>query len=293
MDAERSRRRALRRRFDRVARGFDKAALLDAEVGARMRERLDYMRLAPARIVDIGAGTGRDLRVLATRYPGSMCIGVDASLGMLRQAQASRGMVSRLLGRGTRAVCADARQLPLAASSVDLVWSNLALHWVDDPLAALQEFARVLRPEGLVMFSAYGPDTLRELAEASSQVPGGSRVRGFPDMHDLGDMLVAAGFSNPVMEAERLTLTYADAKALFADLRTTAQSAGGLPGRATGLAGRARVSALADALDARRREGRLAIGFEISYGHAWKGVQKRTPAGDAIVRTDFARRPKR
>ncbi len=264
-----------------------------------MRDRLDYIRLAPARIVDVGAGTGRDLRELAARYPGASRLAVDASLGMLRRAQASRGMVSRLLGRGTLAVCADARHLPLAASSVDLVWSNLALHWIDDPMAALREFARVLRPEGLVMFSAYGPDTLRELADASSRVPGGSRVRGFPDMHDLGDMLVEAGFSNPVMDAERLTLTYADAKAFFADLRATGQSAGGLHGGAGGLhggagglSGRARLAALAEALDARREGGRLAIGFEVSYGHAWKGVPKRTPEGHAIIRADFPRRPR-
>jgi len=290
VDAKQSGRRALRRRFDRAAAGFDQAAPLYAEVGARMRERLDYMRLSPARIVDVGAGTGRDLRELAARYPGASRIAVDASIGMLREAQASRGMFSRLLGRGTRAVCADAARLPLATASVDLLWSNLALHWLDDPLAALREFARVTRRDGLVMFSAYGPDTLRELDDASSRLPGGSRVRRFPDMHDLGDMLVAAGFSNPVMDAERITLTYADAKAFLADLRATAQSAGGSPCGASGLAGRARISALAAALDAQRGAGRLGIGFEISYGHAWKGVPKHTPEGHAVIRTEFPRR---
>lgn len=291
MGTEKTRRTALRRRFDRVAPGYEDAALLDAEVGARMRERLDYMRLVPARILDIGAGSGRDLRELAARYPGAFRVALDSSIGMLRQVRSANGRISRWLGRAARTVCADAGGLPFAAGSMDLVWSNLALHWFDNPLVVFGEVARVLRPEGLIMFSAYGPDTLRELADASVLALGASRVRRFADMHDLGDMLVASGFSNPVMDAERITVTYPGATALYADLRATAQSAGGSK-TAAGLAGRGRMAALAAALDARRSNGRLSVSFEVAYGHAWKGLPKRTPEGHAIVRTDFARRPK-
>ena len=147
-----------------------------------------------------------------------------------------------------------------------------------------RELARVLRPEGLLMFSTFGPDTLRELAEA-----GATGVREFADMHDLGDALVAAGFADPVMDSERIVLSYEDARACFADLRTAALSAGA---RAApqGLAGRTRVNAIADALERRRGDGRLAITFEIVQGHAWRGVPKRTAEGHAIVRTDFGMR---
>jgi malonyl-CoA O-methyltransferase len=281
---------ALRRRFDRAAGGYDAAARLDEEVAARMLERLEYMRTAPARILDAGAGTGRDARALAARFRGAQVITLDFSAGMLRQAACGRGRLARWFGSPALALCGDIRRIPLATASVDLVWSNLVLHWLDDAAQAIREFARVMRPEGLLMLSAYGPDTLRELAAASARTLGGSRVRRFADMHDVGDMLVAAGFSNPVMDAERITLTYADARALLADLRATAQSAGGSSGT-RGLGGRRGIDALCAALDEQRTKGRLAVTFEIAYGHAWKATPTRTAEGHAIMRAAFPRRP--
>lgn len=252
-----------------------------------MQERLDLVRLAPSRVLDAGAGTGRDLRALRARYPRADVIGVDASMAMLGEVRAARGLVERMLGRSPLAVQADLARLPLAGGSIDLAWSNLALHWVADPQEALRELARVVRPEGLVMFSAFGPDTLRELAGAS-QGAGGSAVRRFPDMHDLGDALGASGFVDPVMDAERITLAYANARAFFADLRATALSAGGTrPVR--GLGGRSRVAAIGEALDRARVGDELVVTFEIVYGHAWRGVPRRTRDGRAVVRLDFAR----
>jgi len=259
--------RALRRRFDRAAPGYDEAARLDAEIGARMLERLDYVRVSPGRILDAGAGTGRDARALAKRYPDADVVALDHSVDMLQRGASSRGLMDRLRGRGVRAVCADVAGLPVAAASTDLVWSNLVLHWLGEPRLTLGEFARVLRPEGLLMFSAYGPDTFIELGE--------SRARGFVDMHDLGDMLVACGFSNPVMDMERLTVTYADAAAFLADLRATAQAS--IAARRGGFAG------LSDRLDALRAGQRLSVSFEIVYGHAWKAAQGRNADGHAVV----------
>ncbi len=255
-----------------------------------MIERLEYMRIAPALILDAGGGTGRDARSLSARFRGAQVVALDISAGMLRAAPAGRGLVARWFGGPTLAVCADVRQIPLAGASVDMVWSNLVLHWVDDPAQAIREFARVLRPEGLLMLSAYGPDTFGELAAASAKALGSSRVRRFADMHDVGDMLVAAGFSNPVMDAERMTLTYADARAFLADLRATAQSVAGPP-PARGLGGRRGIEALRGALDERRRQGRLAVTFEIAYGHAWKATPTHTAEGHAILRAAFPRRP--
>ena len=253
-----------------------------------MLERLDLVRVDPGRIVDIGAGTGRDQRALRVRYPRAATIAVDSSLGMLREARGAPGLVARWLGRAPWAVAADGACLPFAAGTFDLAWSNLALHWFDEPLAAFREFARVLRPEGLLMFSAFGPDTLREVSIAGTEA-GGSGVRAFPDLHDLGDALIAAGFADPVMDAERITLSYADADACLADLRAAALSAGARAAP-TGLGGRARVHAVIASLERQRAAGRLAITFEVVYGHAWRGVPKRTAEGHAIVQTDFGMR---
>src|SRR3990172_9492624 len=195
---------AARRRFERAAGPYSQASRLEAEIGGRMLERLDYVKLAPRRVLDAGSGPGRDLRPLARRYPGAQLVALDFSQRMLRQ---KHGLVSRLFSRSEKhSLCANFECLPLAGGSVDLVWSNIALHWAADPLAALREFHRVLALEGLLMFSTLGPDTLGELRSAA----GAARVHAFADMHDLGDMLVAAGFAEPVMDMERVNMLYAD-----------------------------------------------------------------------------------
>jgi malonyl-CoA O-methyltransferase len=266
--------RAARRRFDRAARSYAGAARLEAEVGARMLARLDYVKLAPRRVLD--AGSGPPQRALGRRYRDAEVIAFDFALGMLRQWK------KKLFERNPpKALCGDIARLPIAAGAIDLVWSNMALHWVGDPLAALGEFHRVLAVGGLVMFSTLGPDTLAELRAAA----GGERVHHFADMHDLGDMLVAAGFADPVMDMERLTLLYADGAALIADLRASGQTHAG-SGRSRGLAtARFRARLEARLAEQRRAEhgGKLAVSFEVVYGHAWKAAPKRAADGRSIV----------
>jgi malonyl-CoA O-methyltransferase len=265
--------RAARRRFDRAAATYLAAARLETEVGARMLERLDYVRISPQRILDAGCGPAPQAAALGKRYPGAQLLGVDFSLPMLRQAR-SLGWLARLRGvRRPFAVCAALGRLPFAAGSVQLLWSNMALHWVDDPRAALQEFQRVLAPEGLLMFSTLGPDTLKELRAAA----GDARVHRFADMHDLGDWLVAAGFAAPVMDMETLTLAYRDAPALLADLRASGQT-NARADRAHGLAGK-RLRAAFAPLSNRAT-------FEVVYGHAWKGVPRKSADGRSIVQFD-------
>jgi len=276
--------RLTRRRFERAAAGYAKASRLESEVGARMFERLDYVKLAPRRVLDAGSGPQREARLLARRYPGARVLALDAAHAMLRAGQPRFGFLKR---NSMDAVCADLLRLPLAASSQDLVWSNMALHWVTDPLAALREFHRVLAAEGLLMFSTLGPDTLLELRVAA----GGGRVHRFADMHDLGDMLLAAGFAEPVMDMERLTMVYADGAALLADLRSSGQTSARAD-RARGLAGRGFHAALLGGLAAQMREGKLPVSFEVVYGHAWKAMARKVPSrsedGRAIVQ--FQRR---
>jgi malonyl-CoA O-methyltransferase len=244
-------RRIARRRFERAAGTYAAASRLEAEVGSRMLERLDYVKLAPRCILD--AGSGPPQRLLGKRYPKADVVALDFSLEMLRSA---RTWLDRF--RGNLSICADLERLPLAAESVDLVWSNMALHWLAEPLEALKEFERALVPEGLVMFSTLGPDTLKELRAAA----GAGRVHAFHDMHDVGDMLVAAGFSAPVMDMEMLTIAYPGADGLLTDLRASGQTSARAD-RPRGLTGKGFAARLRGALAANAT-------FEVVYGHAWK-----------------------
>ncbi|MEK6245726.1 MAG: methyltransferase domain-containing protein [Pseudomonadota bacterium] len=272
--------RIARRRFERAANSYAQASRLEAEIGARMLERLDYVKLAPRRVLDAGSGPARDARALAKRYRKADVLAVDFSQAMLH---AGRPRLRFFQRRPPKPVCADLARLPLAPATIGLVWSNMALHWAADPFAALRELHRVLAIEGLLMFSTLGPDTLAELRSAA----GAARVHSFADMHDLGDMLVAAGFAEPVMDMERVTMVYADGEALLADLRASGQTCA-LTGRARGLAGRRFRATLMEKLAAQRRAGKFSVSYEVVYGHAWKAAPRQAADGRAIVQ--FERR---
>jgi malonyl-CoA O-methyltransferase len=246
-------RRAARRRFDRAARSYGEASRLEGEVASRMLERLDYIRLAPRRVLDAGSGPPR--RELRRRYPQASVIALDFSLAMLRP----RGFLRGLLAGNLLQVCADLERLPIADGAIDLAWSNMALHWLDEPLAAFRELRRVLAPGGLLMFSMLGPDSLKELRAAA----GEERVHRFIDMHDVGDMLLAAGLSAPVMDMEMLTVAYAAPERLLQDLRASGQTSARAD-RPRGLAGRGFGRRLRRALGDKPQAT-----YEIVYGHAW------------------------
>ena len=287
--------RRIRRNFARAAPGYDEAAALSREVCARMLERLDLVRLAPSRILDLGSGTGAAARAAARRYPQARVAALDFCLPALhlqRHAGFWPEVLRLALGRAAiSCVCADFECLPVRSGAMDLVVSNLALHWSDAPDAALTEMHRVLRRGGLLMFTTLGPDTLKELAQASADARGRSPVHRFVDMHDLGDMLIRSGFAEPVMDMEYLTLTYARVDDLFRDLRAS----GALSARVdrVGLRTPRWREHLRQRYESLRREGRLPATFEIVYGHAWKPEQaKHGPRpglkadGRAVIRFD-------
>jgi malonyl-CoA O-methyltransferase len=254
-----------------------------------MLERLEYVRLAPGRILDAGSGPAPQARQLLDRYRGAQIIALDFSLPMLGTLPRT-GWLARLAGRREpQGVCADIARIPLAARSCALVWSNMALHWAADPQGAIAEFHRVLDLDGLLMFSTLGPDTLKELRAAFPGTPGRPHVHRFVDMHDLGDMLVAAGFAAPVMDTETITLTYATVEAMVADLRATGQACA-LAGRARGLLAPAGWARAREALQRSFRDGRLPATIEVVYGHAWKPAPRRTSDGHAIVMLDTLQR---
>jgi malonyl-CoA O-methyltransferase len=192
----------------------------------------------------------------------------------------------RTRGLAPRCLNADVCALPLADASLDLVWSNLMLHWLDDPLPAFHEMHRVLEVDGLLMFSTFGPDTLKELRNSFGD--GYVHTQRFGDMHDFGDMLIECGFADPVMDMEVLTMTYASLDDLFRDLRQSG-AACAMQARRHGLMGRAAWQEMRKAYEQLARDGRLPATFEVIYGHAWKTQPKKTQDGRSIVRLDLKR----
>jgi malonyl-CoA O-methyltransferase len=262
--------RWVRRSFDRAATTYDAAAVLHAEVRDNLLQRLDLMALAPRTVVDAGTGTGHAARTLKRRYPKALVIAVDSSPRMLKAA----GRQQSWLRRFAR-VCADAEHLPLADGSVDLILSNLMLQWCN-PDAVFAEFRRVLAPQGLLSFTTLGPDTLRELRSAWSEVDAHTHVNQFLDMHDIGDALVRSGFASPVLDVERYTLSYLDVQRVAADLKATG-ARNATRGRPKGLTGRRKFAAMQAAYETFRQDGRLPATYEVVFAHAWTPNTPATP----------------
>ncbi|HVE48730.1 MAG TPA: malonyl-ACP O-methyltransferase BioC [Casimicrobiaceae bacterium] len=288
----------VRRAFSRAARGYDAAAVLQREVGTRMLGRLDVVRLAPEQVLDVGCGTGEATSELAARFPSARVVGFDLALPMVEAARErsrrGRSLYQKLLApfagaqAGAHFVCADLNSLPFAGVTFDLAVSNLALQWVNDLPRAFAEMRRVLKVGALFSFTTFGPDTLKELRAAFARADGHTHVNRFIDMHDIGDMLVEAGFADPVMDMEVLTLTYADASALMRDLKAIGAT-NATRGRPRGLTGRHRFARVVAQLEKSRRDGRLPATFEVVYGHAWKGEPRRTSEGLPIVKIERRR----
>ncbi len=277
----------MRRAFSRAAASYDASAVLQREVCTRMLERLEYIKLKPARLLDAGSGTGWGGRQLAERYPDAQIISLDIAIGMLQTAKNHASWWQKLFGGGRQmAVCADVEALPLAGNSIEMAWSNLAVQWCNDLPATFVELHRVLKVEGLVMFSTFGPDTLKELRQAFSGVDGNNHLNRFADMHDVGDMLVQAGFSEPVMDMEYITLTYDDVRGVLQDLKAIGAH-NTTQGRGQGLMGKSAFGRLLENYEKLRRDGKLPATYEIVYGHAWKPQPRVTRDGAAIIKTSF------
>jgi malonyl-CoA O-methyltransferase len=179
-------------------------------------------------------------------------------------------------------VAADAHALPFSNGSFDLVWTNLSMHWWVDPVKVLAECRRVLRPEGLLIMSGFGPDTLTELRHLNAQFDEREFVPTFQDLHDVGDALNQHQFADPVMDMERLTIQYQQPDRLLADLR--AMGGNSLTARDAGLKGvgwlRALNRHLASEFAAVQKHGNaFSLSFEIVYGHAWVPKPKSLPDG--------------
>ncbi len=287
----------LRRRFDRAAPSFANAAVVQREVGNRLLERFDVMRIAPATILDVGCGPGTHTAALSARFPEAVVTALDhAPLMVARAVPPAGGLLGRLTGLTKRprirGLVSDMGALPLPREHADVLWSNFALQWANNLPALLAEWNRVLKIGGVIMLTAPGPDTLIELRRALTKAHdiADSRVQRFTDLHDIGDMLIHAGFADPVMDMEVITLEYATAAALWRDLK--AQGAvNSMRARPRGLLTPRKLRAIEAALDsARHAGGPIRISVEVIYGHAWKVAPKQTAEGHGIVRLESIQR---
>ncbi|MFQ5635330.1 MAG: methyltransferase domain-containing protein [Gammaproteobacteria bacterium] len=262
----------IRRGFSRAAARFEERDFLHAEIRRRLLERLETVRLEPRMILDLGCGTGAALPDLRSRFPRAGIVPLDLTHAMLRAGAASRG-----------GICADAARLPLEDHSIDVIFSNLMLHHCPDPAAVLAEARRVLRAPGLITLTTFGPDNLRELGRAWATADRYSHVSPFTDMHDVGDALVRAGFSEPVIDSQALTITYGAFESLINDLRA-AGATNATEHRNRGLTGREAAGRLRAAWQAlAASDGRTPITVEVIFGIAWAGDEtgRRAP-GDPI-----------
>jgi len=271
-------RQAVLKAFDRASIGYDAAAALQERVRAELLGRLPELQLTPRVILDLGAGTGHASRSLKRLYPKALVIAADIAPGMLARARAQ----SRWLRRFER-VRADAYSLPFRDASVDLIYSNLMLQWCDDLDGVFGELARVLAPDGLLLFSTFGPGTLAELRDSWASTDGApNHVNHFFDPHSLGSALMHAGLSEPVLDVDRIVMDYPDVVTLMRELKAIGAH-NVTRGRARGLTGRRRLAAMTLAYEALRRGGKLPATYEVIHASSW-GAARRAPANAGFAR---------
>ena len=268
--------RDIQRRFDRAAADFADVDFVHAATREGLVARLEPMRLSVKTTLDLGSAAGATGRLLKQRFRRAHVVSLDVSAAMLVQARKDKGRFAR-----ASFVQGDAIRLPFADQSFDLVVSNQLLPWVPDPHAVFEEVSRILRKGGLFAFASLGPDSLRELRDAWASVDDDAHVNPFPDMHDIGDSLVRAGLSDPVLDVDRLSVRYENVGKLLDDLtRTGARNA--LAARSPGLTGKHRFRAMAAALENATPGPGLSLELELVYGHCWGGGPRNDPGSVRI-----------
>ncbi len=256
--------KAIKKSFNRSALSYDKAAVLQHEVLARLSERLDYINLQPKSILDVGCGTGKGIKNLSKQYSKAKVIGFDLAFNMLQHSKKQFGLFNK-----SRLINADMERLPIQDNSIDLIFSNLAIQWVNDLELTIKEFKRIGRPDGLLMFTTFGPNTLWELNDSWLQIDQMPHVHRFIDMHDIGDILVGSGFAEPVMDSETITMQYPTFKEVLVDLKNIGANNADNQ-RSKGLMTPSKLKALEQAYKTIGfKDNQYQASFEIIYGHAW------------------------
>ncbi len=273
--------RAIRHAFARSAEAYDDVAVLQREICDRTLTHLDPIKLLPVRVLDLGAGTGYAIPFLRRRYRKAGVVAVDLSHAMIRNAH--RQQARRF--RNDHFVCADADALPFPDGSFDLVFSNLMLQWCSDLDRTLAECRRLLRSGGLLLFSTFGPDTLKELRACWQKVDTAAHVHVFLDMHDIGDAMIRNGFGGPVLDVETLTVQYGKVERLLRDLKSLGAT-NAAQGRRRGLLRRTALVEMIEAYDAyQHADGTFPATYEVVYGHCWSPQAGARPQDGSTVAT--------
>ena len=276
--------RDIRRRFDRAAASFDDADFVHAVTRDGLCSRLAPLLLKPEAILDLGSATGAMGRLLRKRFKRAHLVSLDLSHAMLAQARSNKAWFSR-----SSFVQGDAHQLPFTDTSFDMVVANQVLPWAPNPQPVFDEVSRVLKKGGVFAFATLGPESLREIERAWAGVDAGAHVLRFPDMHDIGDGLVRSGLRDPVLDVDRLAVTYENADRLFADL-TRAGARNVLEDRSRGMAGKRAFRAMTGALAASGTDGKIVLDLELVYGHCWGSGPKSDPSRFEIDANRIPRR---
>lgn len=284
------RRKDVQRRFDRAAAVFNDGDFIHRHAARGLYDRMSPMLVGVRTILDAGSATGAATRELLKLHRGSQVIRLDHSFNMLKHARKRHsGLAWFSRDSGVSEVQADAVLLPLRTGSIDLVFANMLMPWIADLAAFFAEVGRVLRKDGLFVFSSLGPDSLLELRRAWRAVDDGEHVNAFIDMHDVGDALLHAGLREPVLDTDYLTLKYRNAEGLIADLnRAGARNC--LARRKMSLTGRGRFSEMETALNSSIKDGELPIRLELVFGHAWGGGPRPTPGEFRVDAGSIGRR---
>jgi len=269
---------AMRNAFEKAAFSYDAAAVLQQEVANRLVERMGYMAMKPQSILDAGSGTGFVSGLLASRFPKAKITALDLAFNMLTQAKAKRSFKQRW-NKQFQYINAEVESLPFADASVELIISGLTLQWCQDLPKVFKEFKRVLAPGGLLLFSSFGPDSLKELRQSWAEVDDVPHVNAFADMHDVGDALMQSGFADPVMDMEMLTVTYKDVKTVMRDLKQIGAH-NVMQGRSHNITGKSKLKCMIENYEQFRVDGLIPVSHEIVYGHAWVPEMKKN---DSVV----------
>ncbi len=271
--------------FQLAATTYKKSAVVQKEIGTRLMERLQYFKIQPEHILDLGAGPGVFTLGLKKMYPKASVIAFDISINMLKQ-------IRYRLRRYKQSIAGDMVALPFADNQFDFVFANQVLHWASDLSACLGEIRRVLKPGGLLLFSSLGPDTFKEIRESWALVDDYGHANEFMDMHLLGDALMRSQFMDVVVDMEYLTTRYRGVVELVRDLKAqgvknTHQQ------KAPGLTSPRRWRAFVKAYEHYRdEEALLPLTYEVVYGQAWCDMKKpkNTPTEFRVSIEDISRR---
>lgn len=263
----------IRNAFNRHATEYEQAAKVQHEIGDRLFSRLDYLKIEPRYVLDLGCGPGNFSARLQQYYPKAQIIGLDLAMHMLNIAKLKQGWWKKW-----PLVNGDMTRLPFASGIFDLVFANQVIHWSNPLFQVMQELNRVMNTQGCLMFSTLGPDTFKELRLAFQSVDEHAHVNDFADMHDVGDCLLQSYFIEPVVDMEVLTAHYTTISALLRSLK--AQGVRNIHAhRNRGLTGKHTWTKLEQSMQCfKTAEGKWPVTYEVVYGHAWKGNQRGTDA---------------